>query len=223
MSKAKKEEKQEGQDGPDREQRLRLIVYGVAAVFAIVLVALFAKTMAPDSSAQPMPSEPQRNLIEITAYDIFPLGEKTSEDISVFDVALGSTQAEVIGKIGLPDLETTYPMSANWEYREGLLLDSVGLLIHFDNGIVTRITIKESFNKYLHGEAVIDHDKADIFRLFGKPDESKLLSYFTQYTYYGKGFEVFQSRKIMNGFSLIPVQPDKVRKSVIDPSIILEE
>jgi len=184
--------------------------------------------MAPDgslssSSLSSRPAEVSQGFIEITAHDIFPLGNKTSEDISVLGIALGDTKAEVIDKIGLPDLETAYPISANWEYREGLLLDRVGLLIHFDNDVVTRITIKEPFNKYLHGETVINHDKADIFRMFGKPDESKLLSYFTQYTYYGKGFEVFQSRKRMNGFSLIPVQPDKVRNSVIDPSIILDE
>ncbi len=223
MSSKKKEEDHKMSDGPDREERQRLIIYGITAVFAVVLIALFAKTMAPDSSAAPALSEPQRDLLEITAYDIFPLGNRTGEDISVFGVVLGDTKAQVIDKIGLPDLETTYPQSTNWEYREGLLLDRVGLLIHFDNDVVMRITIKDPFNKYLHGETVIDHNKADIFRLFGKPDESKLLSFFTQYSYYGKGFEVFQSRKRMNGFSLIPVQPDKVRNSVIDPSIVLKE
>jgi len=218
MTTEKAEEK-----GSDEKQRF--ILYGVTAFVIILLIVFFIKISGPGTIPTPHPdvSEEPKEIVEITEVDIFPLDGKTGEDISVLGVKLGDTKEDVKEKIGLPDLEVTYPISTNWEYRESLTLDSIGLLIHFEYGEVTRITIKTPFNKFLHGETVINYDKYDIYRMFGKPDEMRLLSFFTQYTYYTKGFEVFQSRKIVNGFSLIPVQLEKARDSVIDKSIILGE
>lgn len=209
----------------DSGEKQRFILYGVTAVVIILLIVFFIKIagLGTTSTSPPdLPEEP-KEIIEITEVDMFPLDGKTGEDISVLGVKLGDTKKDVQEKIGLPDLQITYPISTNWEYRESLTLDKIGLLIHFDYDEVTRITIKAPFNKFLHGETIIKHTKNDIYRMFGKPDELKLLSYFTQHTYYTKGFEVFQSRKIMTGFSLIPVQLEKARDSVIDKSLILVE
>lgn len=209
----------------DSDGKQRLILYGITALVIILLIVFFIKIAGPGTTPNtPLnaPDEP-REIVEITEVDIFPLNGKTSEDISVLGIKIGDTKKGVEEKIGLPDLQVTYPTTTNWEYREALTLDSVGLLIHFEYDEVTRITIKVPFNKFLHGETIINHNKYDIYRMFGKPDELRLLSFFTQHTYYTKGFEVFQSRKIMNGFSLIPVQPEKARDSFIDKSIILDE
>jgi len=160
---------------------------------------------------------------EITEVDVFSIEGVKSTQISIFGVKLGDSAAEVINKIGNPDLMIDYTVtgqdSINFEYREALNMTGIGLLINFQEGKVHRITIKKPFNKYLHGKTFINHTKEDIyFDVFGTPYGQKLLTFFTVSYYPERGLEVFVEGKNMNGFSL--VQP-KARNEVIDSEIVL--
>ena len=85
------------------------------------------------------------------------------------------------------------------------LLIYVALLFHSDNGTVTRITVRPEFNKYLKGETVLYNiSKSKMFAMFGLPDKSEPVSYFTIYYFYEKGFETVVDAKLMVGFSLVP-------------------
>ena len=108
----------------------------------------------------------------------------TSQDISVMGVKLGDLPETVYDRLGKPDIATPYePNILNLEYSKSLDMQDIGLLIHFEAGIVTRITIMAPFNKYLKGSTKIQYDKEELFRKFGNPSESKLGYPFKEYDY----------------------------------------
>lgn len=145
---------------------------------------------------------------ELTKQDMLFNDGWTSQDISVFDIALGDSMQDVIEKLGLPDLRTDYPGgSTNFEYRDSLMLKSIGFLIHFENETVTRMTMRPSFNRFLHGNTRIGHSKEQLFQQFGNPDQAQLLSYFTIYKYDDIGLELHIRGQKQIGMSFyMPVQ-----------------
>ena len=132
-------------------------------------------------------------------------------------VKLGDPMADVLTKVGTPDIQTQVgPNSFNYEYRERLLAEHVALLFHSDNGTVTRITVRPEFNRYLKGKTVIQNiSKANMYAMFGKPDRMELLSYFTVYYFNEKGFETIVDAKYMAGFSIVPPKPSIRDEKVI--------
>lgn len=149
----------------------------------------------------------QKPKYELTKHDVFARTGWTSSDISVLGVEFGDSMSEVTEKIGMPDLRTDYPNGAsNFEYRESLTLNDTGLLIHFDNDSVTLFTVRPSMNRFLKGSTKIQHSKDAIFRRFGSPDNTTLLSYFTMYSYNHIGLDVHVSGKKEIGFSLKKVK-----------------
>jgi hypothetical protein len=158
-------------------------------------------------------AEPSGGYYELTEDDAFAIQGVLSTNISVFGTHLGSTMEEVIEAVGQADNQNV-PADGqmNWEYSASLDMEKIGLLFHFDDEKVTRITVKKPFNKYLQGSTQINHTKEDLYKMFGKPDKMQLLTFFTVYSYYDQGIEVFMDGPKMNGFSLAYPQPEKARE-----------
>lgn len=141
---------------------------------------------------------------ELTKTDLFAQTDWTGTDVAVFGVQLGDTMEEAIEKLGAPDLRTEFASTTNFEYGKGLAMPKIGLLFHFSGNKLTRITIKEPFNRFLGEKTKIGTvQKDDIYTLFGAPSKIQLMSFFTTYTYGDRNLEVFMDAKKLNGFSFV--------------------
>ena len=139
---------------------------------------------------------------ELTDNDVLAIKDFTGSKISVMGVKIGDPYQEVIKKIGRPDVQQLHPPNViNWEYSKNIDTDGSGLLIHMESGIVTSITIKKPFNKYLEGDSRVDGIKEDVYRRFGKPDRLKINYPFTYYYYDNKGFDVILDAGKINGYT----------------------
>lgn len=115
---------------------------------------------------------------EITKSDVFSLDEFKGKQISVFGARLGDTQKTVMDKIGKPDLANDYDNGiSNWEYSGSMDMEYSGLILQFKSGILSRITMKQPFNKFLHEKTKIDHTKDEIYAMFGNPDSTRYVQY----------------------------------------------
>ena len=155
------------------------VVTTVVAIL-LILVASFlirSKTKPMQEHVQ-SPSGPVRvrppAQYELTQVDLFAMRNFTADDVSVKGVQLGDTLDDVIGLVGYPDKQTKFENNVvNWEYSTHIGLNESGLILHLENDKVTRITVKKPFNKYLMGETQVNHTKAEIYHLFGVPDQVK--------------------------------------------------
>ncbi len=142
--------------------------------------------------------------LELTKTDLFAQKGWTGTDVAVFGVLLGDSQETVIEKLGAPDIRRDFGAITNFEYSRGLAMPKVGMLLHFSNNKLTRITIKEPFNRFLGNSTKIGTVvKEDVYRLFGAPSKIQLMSFFTTYRYDERNLEIFLDAKKLNGFSFI--------------------
>ena len=81
-------------------------------------------------------------------------------------------------------------------------------MFQFKSGILTRITIKQPFNKFLKGETKIDHTKEEIYAMFGNPDSSRYVQYssstgraYRLMNYMSRNMEIILLGEDQNGFS----------------------
>ncbi len=196
-----------------------------ALLAALILLATGCVSLLYPSSTKTMPLTGAvvagGNYYEATRDDAFAVKDVSSLFISVLGVHLGSSMEEVIAAVGKPDVQTA-PVTdvMNWEYRESLGLEKIGLLFHFENGTVTRITAKTPFNPRLQGNMVINHTKEDLYRLFGKPDKIQLLSGLTVYSYHDQGIDIIMDGSKQNGFSLMYPQPEKARENTRGQEVV---
>lgn len=151
---------------------------------------------------------------EITEIDVLSLKDLSSRDISVKGLKLGDSLENIIDKLGYPDSQLSYlPNILNIEYGKRLNLEDVGLIFHLEDDKITRITIKEPFNKFLVGKTKINNTKAEIYYLLGIPEkvdkiplkENSILL-MRLYRYTGKGIEVIIRQKEQNALSLVEPQ-----------------
>ncbi len=148
---------------------------------------------------------------ELTKTDLFAKKDWKGTDVSVFGVQLGDTKEDAIKKLGAPDLSRDFGNATNFEYNKGLAMPHTGLLFHFVNNKLTRITIKEPFNRFLANATHIGRVyKEEMYRTYGAPSKLNLLSHFTTYTYEQQGLEIFLSGKKLDGFSF--VLPEAIRE-----------
>lgn len=159
-----------------------------------VLFLVSCNTTANQPSAPPY---------ELTKVDVFAAENLHGDQVTVFDVGLGAEAPEVLEKIGPPDRISSFDDDKiiNYEYSERLGLEGTGLMLRFVNGKVDKILIKKPFNKYLHGETIIDHEKEDIyFRMLGKPEKQKVVPFFRVFCYTERGMEVTLETDV-NGYA----------------------
>lgn len=189
----------------------------IISLFLVVMIltaGCLKLLQPPQSNPTEVPAAGEYGKYDMALDDILSVKGIVSTDITIFGAGLGSSMMDIVERVGKPDLQQSpRPGVVNVEYREWFNLTKIGLLFHFENDTVTRITIKHPLNDYLHGETVINHTKEDLYRMFGKPDKIQLLSTFTVYSYYDQGIEVIMDGPKMNGFSLIYPQPEKAREN----------
>jgi hypothetical protein len=155
---------------------------------------------------------PQIVMHDLTKEDVFALEGIKSNEITVFGVKLGDTTNEVVDKIGEPDSKSFYEENnvANFEYGAAIGLEDLGLIFHFENYVVTRITVLSPMNKFLHGLTKIGEDKEHVYRTLGIPDDqrseaSTTLINYRVFMYTERGIEIFLTADGENRFSLVAV------------------
>ncbi len=191
------------------DSTMKKTIFAIFMLIVLIIAATGCIKLDYDNKPEEVPIK-STEVYEITEVDVLSMiDDIDSRNIMVMGIKLGDPMENVFTAVGTPDIETQVgPNSYNYEYRERLLVEHVALLFHSDNGTITRITFRPSFNRYLKGETVIqDHSKEDVYRIFGKPDILEPVSYFTIYYFYEKGFEVVVEKKEMGGFSLVPPKP----------------
>lgn len=136
------------------------------------------------------------NKSEITTSDVFA-NKILSKDIEFFGIKLGDSIADVRNEMGKPDYENKYQGNVvNLEYEYN---GEVGILFHIESGVLTSITLKESFNKYLEGTTRIQYSKDDMLRKFGSADKVESLYPYRIYIYDDMGVKFIIDRDQQNG------------------------
>jgi hypothetical protein len=176
----------------------------------LILILAFAVTLLFNDAPQNISQEKESAKYELTETDIFASKDFNANEISVMGLRVGDRLQNVLESLGQPDIQTDYPGGiTNLEYSEALGLESVGLIIHVNNGFVQTIIVREPFNEFLIGETKIDQEKKDIYLSFGKPDstifmpikqDSALLIRVISYKRYGLEFLIRKDQII--GFTL---------------------
>lgn len=196
-------------------QRITTII-SLFLVFMILTTGCLTLLQPPQSPPTDAANAEEYGKYDITRDDVLGVKDVISTDVTVFGAGLGSSLTDVVARVGKPDLQQSpRPGVVNIEYRERFNLTRIGLLFHFENDTVTRITVKQPFNGYLRGETVINHTKEDLYRMFGKPDKMQLLSTLTVYSYYDQGIDAIMDGPQMNGFSMTYPQPEKARENIV--------
>lgn len=133
---------------------------------------------------------------EITKNDVLA-NKVNSKDIEFYGIKLGDSIDKVRSKMGKPDYENRYQGNViNLEYEYD---SSVGLLFHVESGIITSVTVKESFNKHLVGATMIQYSKEDMLRKFGAADNVESIYPYRVYTYNDLGVKFIIDRDQENG------------------------
>lgn len=153
-----------------------------------------------------MPKEkipvPERKTFELTERDLFAEKEWNPLKVSVFNITLGDSMDLVLSALGKPDEVIPHPTMdiVNIGYGPSIGLNKTALVFYFMNKTLNRITIKENFNPYLHGQTIINYSKKDIYERFGIPDSQKDLPKFRMFSYPSKGLEIIHSGNKMKAF-----------------------
>ena len=184
-------------------------------IWTTALLAIAALTgvilLASSNNEEPQTPQQTEDYHEITEVDLFSLQERwDSRHVTVKGVRLNDPFESVIKTIGFPDKQAVHPPNIiNIEYSTQLGLNGTGLILHFENNVLKRITFREAFNPYLVGKTKIQYSKAQIYGLFGVPDDVKFVPVrqesalvFRDYVYAAKGLEIFIRKNQQFAFSL---------------------
>ncbi|MBT3262011.1 hypothetical protein HN992_01060 [Candidatus Woesearchaeota archaeon] len=176
----------------------------------LILLALIFSVFSIFNSIQSK-TEGVLDKYEVTEIDIFALESFNANNISVLGVSVGDRTKKLLENLGNPDLQTDFSAGvSSWEYSTSLGLDSAGIIILLDNGIVRTITVRNSFNEQLVGETAKLYSKAELYQKFGIPDDtlfmpikkdSALIIRVLRYNEIGVDFIVRKNKVI--GFSLM--------------------
>ncbi|MBU1198291.1 MAG: hypothetical protein KKF46_05225 [Nanoarchaeota archaeon] len=134
---------------------------------------------------------------EIAEDDVFSLGgmDFKSTDISFLGVMLGDSMAEMVARLGQPnDMYIASDKSyTNANYRKTIGIGEIeeGLTFHLEDDVITRITVKPSFGKYLHGNTSIGTTKQTLYIIIDLFDYQDFLSYLKVFHYVEKGVEIY--------------------------------
>ena len=176
----------------------------------LILLALIFSVFSIFNSIQSK-TEGVLDKYEVTEIDIFALESFNANNISVLGVSVGDRTKKLLENLGNPDLQTDFSAGvSSWEYSTSLGLDSAGIIILLDNGIVRTISVRNSFNEHLVGETAKLYSKAELYQKFGIPDDtlfmpikkdSALIIRVLRYNEIGVDFIVRKNKVI--GFSLM--------------------
>ncbi len=110
---------------------------------------------------------------ELTETDIFSLKEYNANEISVMGVKVGDRTQRVLEVLGTPDVQSDFDAGvATFEYAKAIGLNSTGLIVSLESGVVTSMTIREPFAKFLKGKTKPNYSKQEVYALYGVPDKT---------------------------------------------------
>jgi len=201
----------------------------LAVIIVLVLISLVISLI-------PYKAVPTKSTAkyEITKDDIFSISDFNGNDVSVMGIKVGDTVNDVISTLGEPDLRSNYEnLVSNFEYSKAIGLKETGLIVSLEANIVTSITIRKPFNKYLVGKTIIDYTKDNIYNIFGIPDktiftpiEEGSFVVIRLMRYSNKGIEFIIRKNEVLGFSLYlndetPVAPGTHETEIVQSPPIL--
>jgi hypothetical protein len=146
---------------------------------------------------------------ELAKDDVFTLskGNFNSTQISFLGVMLGDSYEEVIHRLGIPDVIIIPKDKSfkNLEYNNKIGVNGTnpGLSIHLENNTVTRITVMNTFNKYLQGNTTLGQSKETIYAMFDVPDYQSFVSDLRVFHYVKKGVEFYFDGRSVNRMSFL--------------------
>ena len=171
----------------------------------LIIIAIFTFVISTPSNTYQSDAK-----YEITEVDIFSVKDINANDVSVRGLKVGDRTQTLLETLGTADIQTDYRGgTSTLEYSESIGLNESGLIVLLDNGVVKRITIKPSFNKFLVGKTKADYEKDGIYALYGAPEEvvrmplkqdSSLI--IKSLLYHSKGLEFTIRKNTALGFSL---------------------
>jgi hypothetical protein len=160
---------------------------------------------------------------ELARDDVFTLsnGNFTSLEVSILGIKLGDSYESVIKNLGIPDL-TFIPADKsykNMEYRQKIGIGGLDSAVsyHIVNDTVVQISVRESFNKYLHGNTTMGKPKEYVYSQIGIPDYQDFLSNFRVFHYITRGVEIYLRVDKTSIISFIPPKQFKGVKWVSMP------
>jgi hypothetical protein len=131
-----------------------------------------------------------------------------SSKASVLGIMLGDSYEDVIAKLGTPDLsyipsDRSY---RNLEYGKKIGVSSsiTAVTYHIEGDEVTRITMRNNFNKYLVGKTKMGTQREEIYAMFNVPDYMSFLENHRVFHYVEKGLEIYLKTDKVDIISLVP-------------------
>ena len=156
------------------------------------------------------------NFYELT--DVSVLDSKIPANlVSVKGVKLMDTTETVIEKINKPDFERSYPPNiVNFEYASTIDTLGTGIVMHFEDNILKKITIAEPFNKFLKDNLKPGSSTDDLYNALGKPTTIRFIQEsqnsgkaLKQIVFGDLGYEFVMDKDKIKFYSL--VLPDKIK------------
>src|SRR3989344_9484844 len=156
------------------------------------------------------------NFYELT--DVSVLDSKIPANlVSVKGVKLMDTTETVIEKINKPDFERSYPPNiVNLEYASTIDTLGTGIVMHFEDNILKKITIAEPFNKFLKDNLKPGSSTDVLYNALGKPTTIRFIQEsqnsgkaLKQIVFGDLGYEFVMDKDKIKFYSL--VLPDKIK------------
>ncbi len=186
----------------------------ITIIFGVLVIILIALVLIKFTTKEPMDKTPSllQTKYEITEDDIFSQKDLVSIEVSVLGTTLGQKAVDVLSILGTPDSRAEFPPNIqNYEYGKAIGLEYNGLILHFEDGILTRITMNEFFREKLIGKTKEIVDKKGVYGKFGAPDDTQFVPMsqnsarvFRLLSYYEQGLEFHIQTNELKSFSLVP-------------------
>ncbi len=189
---------------------------GYVPVIILIILVLFAIFIPKREVVSGIDYSGSDKLYELTEFAA--IDEKIAANlVTIKGVKLGDIPTTVKEKLGNPDFQQAFdPNILNFEYSSTIDTLGSGILLHFEGGILTRITIAEPFNKYLKDKIKIGSTTEDLYKHLGKPtkiehiQESKDSPKAYKKIIFGDlGYEFIIDKDVIKYYSF--VLPDKIK------------
>ena len=140
---------------------------------------------------------------DLATEDILLIPNLSSLNISVNGVSLGASITDVITIFGAPDKKNEMIMEGetNLEYGQTINLSDNGLIFHFENGTLTRMTVKKPYTEHYTTKTQLNFTKYELYNWLGIPDRQDTVLAYRVFSYDNQGIEVFLKGKNVNRFS----------------------
>ncbi|MBI4440667.1 hypothetical protein HY639_00725 [Candidatus Woesearchaeota archaeon] len=140
---------------------------------------------------------------DMSSENVFLISNITAENVSINGIGLGASVLDVLNVFGEPDNRKEYILEGetNLEYGVKINLSDNGLIFHFDNGTLTRFTLKQPYTDHYQTATQLNFTKREVYDWFGLPDKQTPVLNYMVYTYKEKGIDIFLKGRNVNRIS----------------------